>query len=159
MARKYFNTCVAKDLIDTLKIEEMLYQSVTMPQCKKITKRDAVVILETFWDEIDEELVKNAWIDSILKYFLFNQYEAHEKYTLNQKKIQRLIDTDRFINDCQEEEFTENEFDDTNAENDKAQPDANENQQDAEIQQDVENQIIVTEESIENLMKTHYQYL
>lgn len=50
---------------------------VTLPQSKTITKRDAVVILETFWDEIDEELIKNTLIDSILKYFLFNQKEAH----------------------------------------------------------------------------------
>lgn len=85
MEEKYFITGVARELINTLTIEEMLHQSVTIPASKTTTKRDAVVILETFWDEIDEEIVKNVWIDSILNHFLFNPYEAHEKYTLNQK--------------------------------------------------------------------------
>ena len=50
MARKFFNTHVARELVENLSIDEILHQSVALPQIKTVSK--------IFWKEVDENLLK-----------------------------------------------------------------------------------------------------
>lgn len=163
-ARKYYNARIAREIIENLSIEEVLHQSVALPQIKLISKKDAVVILETYWEEIDEELIRQAWIDSVLKYFIYNQHKTEENYALDQNELQKLIDSDRFINDYNEEEEQENESEFSYDEaNDETLPAIRNNTEMlAEYQSNNESQhesMIVNAVTIEVLMRIHFQYI
>ena len=163
-ARKYFNTRIAREIIENLSIDEILHQSVALPQIKLITKKDSVVILETFWEEIDEELIRQAWIDSVLKYFIYFQNKTEENYALDQNELQKLIDSDRFMNDYNEEEEQEDESEFSYDEiNDETLPALRNNTEMlAEYQSNNQPQhesMIVNAESIEVLMRIHFQYI
>lgn len=66
---------------------------------KCITKKEAVVVVEQSFEDLDIELVKQAWIESILKYsefeknqFKLNTQEIEKSHKQHQKRTNKSND-------------------------------------------------------------------
>ena len=99
-----------------------------------------------------------------MKYFIYFQHKTEDSYAIDQNEFQKLIDSNRFIKDYNEEEEQDDESEFSNDEiNDETLPALRNNTEMlAEYQsnnQPLHESMIVNVESIEVLMRIYFQYI
>lgn len=82
------------DLFKNYNLDEAILIAPLEP-FKCITKREAVVVVEQSFDDLDKDLIHQAWVESIHKYF-----EVEKKqFKLNSQEIENLLNSGKFTDE------------------------------------------------------------
>ena len=88
------NTKIMYDLFKKYDLEEAILIAPLEP-FKCISKKEAMVVVEQNFEDLDEDLIHQTWVELILKYFEIQ----NDQYKLNTHEIDKLLNSGKFTDE------------------------------------------------------------